>query len=418
MAALQVNLSDAKSDRTAPRHILVAAHAWYGDVIGGSFRLASEFAEFLAEQGHYVTYVCCAPSSDRTIDERECSRGVHVCRYFPAPHRSSGIGRLRHHVAQSARLVKKLICDRPVNAISGHSPLQFLGATRAMSHSSAFKNYTVHSPFDDELLSNALVEKQKVRHRLAGRIARWIDGRNVRIADRVQTASRYTLDVMTAKHGSAVREKGVVAPGWVDAELFRPMDDRRRVRQELGAAWATNLPVFFTLRRLEARMGLETLIGAAQRLKAEGHDFRVLIGGSGSLRNDLLREIYDSGVGENVFLIGRLPEEDLPRCYAAADCFVLPTRALECFGLIVLESFAAGTPVIASRTAAIPELAARQGENWMFEPGNADELANRMKRFIKGELKPDLDFREMVREYDRPVVLARWAELLTGSPEA
>ncbi len=53
---------------------LVVDHAWYGDVIGGSFRLASEFAEDLAAAGHWVDYVCCAP--DDRPDGPACSKSA------------------------------------------------------------------------------------------------------------------------------------------------------------------------------------------------------------------------------------------------------------------------------------------------------------------------------------------------------
>lgn len=393
-------------------NVVVAAHAWYGDVIGGSFRLASEFAEYLAGEGHRVSYVCCGPSRGGRLVERETCQGVHVWRYAALERRVTGLGRLRYHVAQTAKIIRKIRQEAAVDAISGHSPLQFLGAARAAGGHAIFKNYTVHSPFDDELRSNGSGGRESLGRRLAARMAHWVDGKNVGAADRVQTDSQYTLDVMTRKHGDAVRRKGIVAPGWVDTGRLQPVADRHRLRQELGGSWATDVPVFFTLRRLEARMGLDTLIEASGRLRNDGHSFRVLIGGSGALQEELQRQIEEAGLEERVILLGRLPEADLPGCYAAADCFVLPTRALECFGLIVLESFASGTPVIASRTAAIPELAARQGEGWMFEPGNAEQLAERMKSFLQGTLKTELDFREMVEAYDRPVVLQQWAKLL------
>ena len=104
-------------------------------------------------------------------------------------------------------------------------------------------------------------------------------------------------------------------------------------------------------------MGLDTLIDAVDRVANHSPPFRVLIGGDGSLRPNLEKRVRDLRRESTVKFLGRLAESQIPLCYAAADCFILPTRALECFGLIVLESFAAGTPVIAARVAAIPELA-------------------------------------------------------------
>ncbi|GAB5442261.1 MAG: glycosyltransferase family 4 protein [Fuerstiella sp.] len=403
-AVLQLNPKDRL-------RIVVACHAWYDDLIGGSFRLASEFAVWLAEQGHDVSYVCCQVDPNRELTSFE--KKVHVLRY-PAPSVTSGrLVRMRHHVQETKRLVSAVARQGPIDAVSSHSPLQGLGAGKAVRRKSAVVNFTVHSPFDDELSSNVPSNQRgALRTRLARWAARWVDRQSIRSAHIVQTLSRYTLQNLTEKHGPPVSDRGAIEPGWVEADQFQPVEDRQAARRALGGVWEFDGPLFFTLRRLENRMGLETLVEACAVLKSEGLNFRTLIGGGGSLRETLQQQIDDAGLQDSVFLLGRLPEEQLAISYAAADCFVLPTRALECFGLIVLEAFACDTPVIASSAAAIPELAAQQGDDWMFEPGNSPQLADRMKRFLLGELKQNLSLREFALRYDRPVVQQRWERLL------
>ena len=198
--------------------------------------------------------------------------------------------------------------------------------------------------------------------------------------------------------------------GWNASSLCQ-QKKRPESRRQLGSDWDTEKPIIFTLRRLESRMGLDTLIRSCQHLVAEGLEFRVLIGGGGSMKAELEEMIKRLHLHDYVRLLGRLPEEQLSTAYAAADCFVLPTRALECFGLIVLEAFACNTPVIASAVAAIPELAERQGKEWMFTPGDPDELADRLKRFICGQLQPTVNLRDIAMEFDRPVILREWQSL-------
>jgi glycosyltransferase involved in cell wall biosynthesis len=220
---------------------------------------------------------------------------------------------------------------------------------------------------------------------------------------------------MTQRHRRAVGTKGLVAPGWVESSRFIPLENRLTVRAALGEQWNFDGPVFFTLRRLQNRMGLETLVDACQLLAQRGLKFRTLIGGGGPLRESLQERIQSAGLLESVRLLGRLPEEQLADCYAAADCFVLPTKALECFGLIVLEAFACNTPVIAANVAAIPELAERQGSEWMFEPGDVVQLADRMQAFLEQRLKPTVDLRAVAMKYDKRKVLAEWEGILVGS---
>ena len=164
-------------------------------------------------------------------------------------------------------------------------------------------------------------------------------------------------------------------------------------------------------------MGLDTLIDAgvdrAQRGRGapDSRPDRIAVMAR-YVPSSLEKRVCDLQLEETVKFLGRLPEEQIPLCYAAADCFVLPTRALECFGLIVLESFAAGTPVIASRVAAIPELAQIQGDNWLFEPGNPADLADRMEAFLTGRLTPSANVRAFAERFDRPEILEKWSEIL------
>lgn len=410
-------------------HVVVACHAWYADSIGGSFRLASELAESLAANDCRVSYLCAGPA-DRDLPDREEVGEVVVYRYRPPD--GSRLQRLRGHLRESVRLLARIHDDRPVNILTGHSPLQFHGAAkqarRLPDRAGLRTNFTVHSPFDDEI--TPVGGRIPLTTRLAIAIARRIDRACCRLADVVQTDSQYTLDVFRQRHRAAMLRddgsfKGVVAPGWVDTATFRPADElaasKAELRASLGSPWPGRGddagPVFFTLRRLEPRMGLEDLVDAAATLKRDGRQFRVLIGGGGSLRESLDERIAAAGLTDTVVMLGRIPEDSLAASYAAADCFVLPTRALECFGLIVLEAFAAEVPVIAAAAAAIPELAEHQGRDWLFPPGNADALADRMRRFLDGTLRPTQPLREFATGYDRETVLERWRSLLLAPRE-
>lgn len=396
--------------RDSSRHILVACHAWYHDTFGGSFRLASEFAEHLAADGHRVSYLCSAASSDAA--PQETVNGVTVYRYSAPGRRLGRLRKLLYHVRESRRLAMQIHRSCAVNSVSGHSPLQGLGAAEALKPRSAYINYTVHSPFDQELLSNIGNSAPSMAQRLASRIAGWIEVRNIHLADVIQTDSVFTQTCLREMSGKIMSSRGVVAPGWVDTGKFQASGmDRCAVRNCLGDVWQTELPILFTLRRLEQRMGLDTFIDACALLRENGLQFRTLIAGSGSLKQALLQQIQSAGLADCVYLVGRMPEEQLSTAYAAADCFVLPTRSLECFGLIVLEAFACGTPVIASATSAIPEIAARQGDEWMFEPGNSQQLAEKLQAFLNGSLNVTTDLRGVALEFEKQKVLSRWSAL-------
>lgn len=98
----------------------------------------------------------------------------------------------------------------------------------------------------------------------------------------------------------------------------------------------------------------------------------VKIVGSGGERGRLEAHARDLGVGDLVELVPNVPYEDMPRVYFDASCMVLaslPTPSWEeQFGMVLAEGMAAGLPLLASMSGAIPEVAG--GAAAYFAPGD------------------------------------------------
>ena len=76
--------------------------------------------------------------------------------------------------------------------------------------------------------------------------------------------------------------------------------------------------------------------------------------------------------------LGSVPGETVRQEMSRAMALVVPSIWYETFGLVVIEAFACGTPVIASRIGALAELV-RDGETGLlFEPGNPRDLADKL----------------------------------------
>ena len=407
------NCGTKQSDATRPCElptVVIACHAWFHEQIGGSFKIATDLAEYLAARGHRVCYVC--GTSERVPKNPTVDRGVELWRYPFPPSRSPHPANLVAHVRRTYGLVRKLRKNGRIQCVNGHTPLQFIGASLAVGQGSVRQVYSIHSPFDKELQSHWENGSVRLLRRMAIRLARAIERSNCRRACVVQCLSHFTASLLRASTRSEVNAKIAIAPGWVDIERFRPVDVAE-TRKLLGAEWQTDQPVFFSVRRLEPRMGLDLLVEAARILREQRHRFRIIIGGSGSAEESLRGQIASANLQNHVFLIGRIADGQLPLCFAAADCFVLPTRALECFGLIVLESFATGTPVIATPVGAIPELVSQQGDNWLAADATAPAIADRIACFLRRELAWERDsLRQIAEDYSAEKGMQRMCELL------
>jgi glycosyltransferase involved in cell wall biosynthesis len=178
-------------------------------------------------------------------------------------------------------------------------------------------------------------------------------------------------------------EKIQIIPGGVDIDRFNINLSPTQARQQLN--WHPDRPTIFCIRRLAKRMGLENLITAMIQVRDRYPDILLYIAGKGSLAETLQTQIEELELTENVKLLGYVPDEQLPLCYRAANFSVVPTVALEGFGLIVVESLAAGTPVLGTPIGGIPEILRPFSEDLVFEGYQPEQLARGIIETLSGD---------------------------------
>ncbi|TNE63203.1 MAG: glycosyltransferase family 1 protein [Rhodobacteraceae bacterium] len=216
------------------------------------------------------------------------------------------------------------------------------------------------------------MEGQVEGHRgLRHAVKKWTETQVYRRADRAITLSQAFADVLAGDYGFPADRIDVI-PGGVNVARFNVAEDRMAARQRLG--WSTERPTVVAVRRLVPRMGLETLIDAAAVLRARHDDVLIKIAGKGRLSDSLQARIVEKGLENHVELLGFVPDEDLPYIYRAADLSVVPTQALEGFGLIALEALAAGTPVLVSPVGGLPEVVEALDEGLILPSPGLDDL--------------------------------------------
>ena len=102
--------------------------------------------------------------------------------------------------------------------------------------------------------------------------------------------------------------------------------------------------ILSTFRRLEPRMGLQDLILALKRCDLESYN--LIICGDGPYKNELLKLIERLDLRNTVKLLGWVTEEEKFKLIKESDAVIIPSRSLEGFSLLALESLENGTPVL------------------------------------------------------------------------
>jgi glycosyltransferase involved in cell wall biosynthesis len=144
--------------------------------------------------------------------------------------------------------------------------------------------------------------------------------------------------------------------------------------------------VVFTARRLIRRVGIAELLEAAAMLKAKHLPLLIKIAGGGPLAGDIRDSITRLGLGDIVELLGFVSNEDLVRCYQAADMTVMPSQALEGFGMTIGESLACGTPVLVTPIGGMPEVVAPLDANLIARSASSSDIAEILGRACVGDL--------------------------------
>lgn len=142
------------------------------------------------------------------------------------------------------------------------------------------------------------------------------------------------------------------------------------------------------LGRLSKEKGVATLLKAHQKMAG---DFSLKIAGSGPLEQDLRREYGDAE------FLGYKSGDELNEIISRSSFVVVPSEWYENCSMVVLEAMAMGKPVIGSRIGGIPEQIEEGKTGFLFEAGNASELAAKMKMLAENH-SMRLDFGKQARQ--------------------
>ena len=122
--------------------------------------------------------------------------------------------------------------------------------------------------------------------------------------------------------------------------------------------------MIFFAGRLEYEKGVQTVLDALP-LVDEEVPVRFFVAGVGTHEQALREHVERDGLDGHVEFLGFVPDEELAMYYAAADLAVVPSL-YEPFGMVALETMAAGTPCIAADTGGLRELVVHDATGLRF----------------------------------------------------
>lgn len=165
--------------------------------------------------------------------------------------------------------------------------------------------------------------------------------------------------------------------GAIDPEAFA---FNRHARRELREKYriAKHAPVVVCISRLVERKGQDILIEAWPQIVEKNPGTKLVIVGKGPYGDKLKSMAENSPASSDIIFVGEVPFADLPGYYSMGDVFAMPCRTrgggldIEGLGIVYLEAYAAGLPVVAGDSGGAPE-AVLDGETGLVVNGRSVE---------------------------------------------
>jgi len=314
-----------------------------------------------------------SPDSDKSLEQA----GVKVTQVGPVT------GALRRH-PDLATQIDRLASDADVVHIhSVWEEPQHLAARAAVRKDKSYI-ITPHGMLDPWSLAQ---KKWKKRLYMAWRLRR--DLNQASALHFTTEAERDACEALGLKPRSVVIPLGI---SWDEFESLPPRDALRRQYPQIG-----NRPILIFLGRIHPGKGVEYLAPALAQTRTK--PILVVVGpDSNGFRATIEKMVDQAGVKDRVIFTGMLKGPDRVEALVGADLFALPSDH-ENFGMSVVESLAAGTPVIISNEVALssevisgkvgsvvqrdPKSIAAAIDSWLSDESELSNVRDRCRTFAR-----------------------------------
>jgi phosphatidylinositol alpha-mannosyltransferase len=315
---------------------------YWPEVRRGSERVVHDLGVTLASRGHEVTVITSHRGPPATTEEE----GVRVIRARRPPE-PPGSRLYEHHLVNAPNVAAGLRRARP-DVVHALFPVDAWVAVKLRRRGGPPVVASLHG-----IPTRAYLVARRYRLEMLRAIAAGADECTVLSEAAADPFRRYLL-----------RAPWVLPPGVIGGDFAR---DRPQPGPTLLCPASLGDP--------RKRGGL--LLAAFERLRRRRPEARLVLAGG---RDPSSRSAAQAGEGVETLRIDSTDE--LATAYASASATVL-AAVEEAFGLVLIESLAAGTPVVAARSGAGPELAGDERIGRLFEPDDEADLARAMEAALE-----------------------------------
>jgi phosphatidyl-myo-inositol alpha-mannosyltransferase len=300
-------------------------------------------------------------------------------------------GPVHHEADFGRRLLPRLVAERfdAVHSLGRHDALASIRAARLHRvRRTVITDLGLPNP-----RSWSYVGRREVR----------VVAKVVRTIDVYSAMSVCAVDYLARHYG---REDGVVVPGGVDLEAFKPAPDR-----------APQPVILFSGDIAERRKGVPILLAALPRIAQREPDVELWLSGPGDAEPFLVEA--PPGARERTRLLGLGDERRQHERYGRAWLTCLPS-VKDSFGMALVESLACGTPIVATTDSAPKELVIEGLTGEQCEPDSPESLAAACLRAfaLTRDPRTPAACRDSVRPYGWDEGLAPLCEALyRGDPD-
>ncbi|HOK40807.1 MAG TPA: glycosyltransferase family 4 protein [bacterium] len=346
---------------------------FFPDEVGGSKRFIFDLNKFLVRKGNH-SFVFTAQPAKKKLIENEIIENIKIERY-ELNTKINFLTLVKNFKTVKEKIKKINLTD--FDFIFFHHPFPSFFFLFFIKKNLNIKKYLFfYGPWYKEYLIDHKFSNRKFIFFILPFVMKFIEIFVMKKMDKIIVLSEYSKKLCIKYYGIN-SEKIILFSGCVDLEKFKRLNLSKEQNEQI---------IFLTIRRLEARMGIDNLIKAIKLLKdnnkSQYEKIKVLIGGDGSLKKYLENLTNKFGLSEKIIFLGFIPESQLCEIYNSADFFILPSIKEEGFGMVLPESISCGCIPLGTNVAAIPEFFKNYSTKFLINGFSENDIYEKIKEVL------------------------------------